>query len=402
MSFIVDTNVLMQYPKIIEDKKDLVITIRCIEELDHLKQNDNPETAYQARRASNVILLNKDNIIFNTDTQDKLSVDNEIVFLAKRYKYKVISNDLNVLIKCWCNKIPCQKYNQEKNYYSGITTLSVEFNELGSNSIVDKILETKQTDILLHENEFLIIKNEVTKEVFSILQMKDNQLEMVNTPRPIINEWTVLKKIMPRNPEQTCLFHLLFNNDIKILLGQGFFGTGKTNLLTNYSLQELEKGHINKIVWVPNNAFNNGSREIGTLPGGLFEKELPFLGSLIDIIGEEEALKLLRTSQLEIVPISIMRGRNFLNSIIIVNEAQNLTEEHIKLLIGRCAEGTRIFFDGDIKQTDNSMFKNKNGLQLLLHLADSKEFAKIFGVTTLTTIERSFTARASEYLDNIC
>ena len=104
---------------------------------------------------------------------------------------------------------------------------------------------------------------------------------------------------------------------------------------------------------------------------------------------------------LEIVPISIMRGRNFYNSIILVNEAQNLTEEHIKLLLGRCAEGTRIFFDGDIKQTDNHLFKEKSGLKLLLNLADSPDFSKIFGFVTLNTIERSFTARASDFLDEI-
>ncbi len=96
-----------------------------------------------------------------------------------------------------------------------------------------------------------------------------------------------------------------------------------------------------------------------------------------------------------------MRGRNFKNSIILVNEAQNLTEEHIKLLVGRCAEGTRIFFDGDIKQTDHHIFKNKNGLRLLLNLADSEVFSKIFGVATLSVIERSLVAQASDYLDNI-
>ena len=96
-----------------------------------------------------------------------------------------------------------------------------------------------------------------------------------------------------------------------------------------------------------------------------------------------------------------MRGRNFKNCIILVNEAQNLTEEHIKLLVGRCAEGSRIFFDGDIKQVDSYVFKNKNGLKLLLNLADSEKFSKIFGVVTLNTIERSLVAQASDYLDNI-
>ena len=101
------------------------------------------------------------------------------------------------------------------------------------------------------------------------------------------------------------------------------------------------------------------------------------------------------------LPLSVIRGRSFENSIILVNEAQNLTNEHIKLLIARCGEGSRIFFDGDIKQADQRIFKEKNGLELLLKLANSEKYADIFGTVRLESIERSKTAQASEYLDNL-
>lgn len=196
----------------------------------------------------------------------------------------------------------------------------------------------------------------------------------------------------------TCIY---VDNSEHLYLTEQFIVTHNTMCLANYALQELEKGRIDKLVWVPNNSFNQDSREISALPGNLYEKELPFLGSLVDIIGESEVERLLGEGLLEIVPISIMRGRNIKNSIILVNEAQNLTEEHIKLLVGRCADHTRIFFDGDIKQVDSYVFKNKNGLRLLLNLANSPIFSKIFGVSTLNTIERSLTAQASDYLDSI-
>lgn len=106
--------------------------------------------------------------------------------------------------------------------------------------------------------------------------------------------------------------------------------------------------------------------------------------------------------ELEVVPISSIRGRNFSDSIIIVNEAQNLTEDHVKLLIARCGEGTRIFFDGDYKQADSPIFRNRNGLKLLLNLHNSEKFAPIFATVKLDITERSFTACASDYLDEIC
>ena len=103
--------------------------------------------------------------------------------------------------------------------------------------------------------------------------------------------------------------------------------------------------------------------------------------------------------QLEVVPMAYIRGRSFDDSIIIVNEAQNLTEEHVKLLIARCGKNTRIFFDGDIKQADSQLFRNKNGLKLLLSLRKSPVYSKMFSTVKLNTTERSVTAQAAQFLD---
>ena len=99
--------------------------------------------------------------------------------------------------------------------------------------------------------------------------------------------------------------------------------------------------------------------------------------------------------QLELLPISIARGRSFDNSIILVNEAQNLTEDHVKLLVARCGENTRIFFDGDIKQADANVFRQKSGLKLLTKLRFSKEFSNLFSAVKLESIERSKTAQCA-------
>lgn len=398
MKFIVDTNVLLNYPKIL-DEGDYIITRRILKEIDGLKKNPDPELRYNCRRASHAIDKRKDEIEFITKQNNKLSVDDEIIYFAKKYKTGIISNDLNVRIMAYKMGIPCRGYNTEENHYSGIKVIGAHFDSLNFNSDVNAIVTTKQPPFSMKENEFLIIKDAATDECYCTFRYKNGELDLLGAKRPIQNSY--IKKIMPRNPEQECLFNLLQDPEIKILMGIGKYGVGKSYCLVNYALEQLEKGKIDKIIWVPNNAFNENSRELAALPGTLFEKELPFIGTLIDIVGEMEAIRLITDELLEIVPISVMRGRNFKNSIILVNEAQNLTEEHIKLLVGRCAEGTRIFFDGDIKQTDHHIFKNKNGLRLLLNLADSEVFSKIFGVATLSVIERSLVAQASDYLDNI-
>ncbi len=133
----------------------------------------------------------------------------------------------------------------------------------------------------------------------------------------------------------------------------------------------------------------------------LIDKISGQIGPLIDLVGIDRIQDMINNNQLEVVPMGYIRGRSFNDSIVIINEAQNLTDDHIKLLVGRCGEGTRIFFDGDIKQTDSQTFKNKNGLKLLLNLRKSKIYAPIFATIKLVETERSKTAQAAQYLDDI-
>lgn len=141
--------------------------------------------------------------------------------------------------------------------------------------------------------------------------------------------------------------------------------------------------------------------DIGALPGELLSKIEGQIGPLIDLVGIDEVQRMIALEQLEIVPMGFIRGRSFTDSIVIVNESQNLTEDHIKLLIARCGDGTRIFFDGDIKQADSQLFRNKNGLKLLLNLRKSPIYSKMFATVQMVTIERSRTAQAADYLDQI-
>lgn len=400
MKYIVDTNILLDYPNIYEEEENLVITIRCLEELDKLKNSQNPETSFNARRASRYILEHKEKLEFLEDSESLMrTVDNEIIYLARKNNCAVLSNDINVLIKCHILGIQYKTLQKKEEYYSGKAIIEIQFDNSLYSEVVENFIVSKEPPFFMKENEFLVVKNSSTKETHSIFRNIHNKLKLINKNNFINNEWS--KTITPRNSEQKCLFDLLLDDSITILLAKGKYGSGKTMCLVNYALQQLDKGSINKIIWVPNNSYSQDSRELGTLPGALLDKEMPFLGSLVDIVGEQGVTKLLQEDKLEIVPISIMRGRNFNNSIILVNEAQNLTEEHIKLLIGRIAENSRIFFDGDIKQADNHIFKNKNGLALLLKLSESQVFSGIFGTITLEKIERSFTAQASDYLDNL-
>lgn len=405
---LIDTNILLHNPSILEEIENIVITIRVIEEIDGLKKNSNPEIAYKARRASYSILSNDNKIIYCKERKDNLSVDNELVYLCKKHKWELITNDLNLQIKCRFKKVKCSGYSKVKEDYPGVIYLPLDFDEAGYSKILEEMLTTKTPLEKMYENQFLIIQDknkdtvdsygQIHKQTVMSFIYKNGNLEIIDN-QFIKNKF--INTLKPKNIEQECLVRLLKDKDVSIVLAAGTFGTGKSYLLINYALQELEKGNINKIVYVPNNAFNENTREIGALPGDLFEKESLHMGTLMDIVGPIIVEEMVKQEKIEVAPISTMRGRNFTNSIIIVNEAQNLTEDHVKLLIARCGEGTRIFFDGDVKQADSHIFRNKNGLRLLQKLKDSPIFGKIFGTVKLITIERSLTAQASAYLDDL-
>lgn len=405
---LIDTNILLDNPLILEELDDIVLSIRVLEEIDGLKKNINPEVSFNARRASHFIDKNSNKLKFYTKTHRKMSVDNELIHIAKKNGYQLLTNDINVQIKCKMKKVEYSGVKKKEIDYTGTRYYIAEFDDNGYNAEIENIINSKIPPSEMCENEFLIIKDknrtitlkngDIDYETYCILQYKNNELSVFQT-RGIKNQY--LNYIKPRNPEQECLLKILNDKDISIVLAAGTFGVGKSFLLINYALQELEKGRIDKIVYVPNNSFNDNSREIGALPGDLLEKELIHMGTLVDIVGAINVEEMVRRGAVEIVPVSVMRGRSFNNSIIIVNEAQNLTEDHIKLLIARCGDGTRIFFDGDVKQADNQVFRNKNGLKLLSNLKKSPVFSKIFGTVKLKNIERSLTARASAYLDEI-
>jgi len=402
MTYIAALDLLLNRPAILKDFDNITILIADMNKLYSYAESrfrDNPFTI-KAQKAIKIVSSIYKKIYFSDErTIENLlkTFDSEI----EKEKYILVTNNVILWSIADYYNVKIRRFSIQDNEYNGIITLNLKLDENGYAPELEKLLNTTDwTHETIFPNQFVVIKDiNNSNEVHSMYRFKDNKLMPLSlNQQQIKNEYDTIK---PRNLEQIALFNLLRDENISILLATGPFGTGKTFCLKHYALEQLCKGKINKIVYVPNNSFNENTREIGTLPGELFEKELIHLGSWIDLIGYERLKDYVEHNQIELVPISIARGRSFDNSIIIVNEAQNLTDKHIKLLIGRCGEGTRIFFDGDIKQADSDIFRDQSGLRLLTKLKDSNKFAPIFGMVKLNTIERSLTAQASAYLDEL-
>lgn len=243
------------------------------------------------------------------------------------------------------------------------------------------------------ENEYLIARDE-KEEVIDLFKCKDGRLAQV--PYKAI-ESKFAGKIKPRNIQQKLGIDMLYdtNTTIKILTGK--FGTGKDLLMSSAAIDLIEKGYFDKLVYVRNNIEVKNSKPIGHLPGSSNEKLLPFAMCLADHVGGVDGLSyMIEKGVVEVVHLGFIRGRDIKNSIILCSEAENLTKEHIQLLIGRVGEGSNLWINGDFKQTDLAIFERNNGLMTAI---DRLKGHPRFGYVKFLKTERSETAAMADLLD---
>lgn len=151
------------------------------------------------------------------------------------------------------------------------------------------------------------------------------------------------------------------------------------------------------IVYVRNNIEVKNSKPIGHLPGSYNEKLLPFAMPLADHLGGVDGLELMiGHGKIEIVHLGFIRGRDIKNSIIICSEAENMTKEHIQLLLGRVGEGSSLWINGDFKQCDADVFRENSGLMTAVNKLKGHPR---FGYVKLLKTERSETAAMADLLD---
>lgn len=204
-------------------------------------------------------------------------------------------------------------------------------------------------------------------------------------------------KVKPRNLQQELAFDLLQDKRTTVKLLTGCYGAGKDFLMTSTAVELLEKRKFDRIVWVRNTVEVKNSKPIGFLPGESNEKLLPFAMPLADHLGSVDELELMiRRGDIEIQHLGFIRGRDIRNSIIMCSEAENLTKEHVQLLLGRVGEGSVLWLNGDCRQTDDKVFEQNSGLTAAI---DRLKGNKLFGYVHLAKTERSETTALADLLD---
>jgi phosphate starvation-inducible PhoH-like protein len=165
------------------------------------------------------------------------------------------------------------------------------------------------------------------------------------------------------NPEQKQAKATILENTITILAGKA--GAGKTLLACQVALDGLFTKQYDKVIVTRPTV---SVESIGHLPGSLTEKMDPWLQPIYQnmflLYNKDKVLKMIEDDKIEIVPVSFMRGRTFLNSCVIVDEAQNVTHEQLEMITTRIGKNSKMIICGDDAQIDLKV-KSESGFKFL-------------------------------------
>jgi phosphate starvation-inducible PhoH-like protein len=139
-----------------------------------------------------------------------------------------------------------------------------------------------------------------------------------------------------------------------ITIGVGPAGTGKTYLAVALAVSAFRAQQVNRII-LTRPAVEAGEK-LGFLPGDLQQKVDPYLrplyDALFDMLGAETYQKYVEKGNIEVAPLAYMRGRTLDDSFIILDEAQNTTQEQMKMFLTRLGFNSKMVITGDITQID--------------------------------------------------
>lgn len=360
---------------------DICLSSVTLQELENIKTsaNKDSETKYRARVAVRAL---KDNpnveiIVVNRDDyqclEDKeLEITNDNLIIASAYRYSQEHNITFYTEDLLCGFIA-------KNYF-GLEVQSVKTDDKsdmykgykvihGNTDVINKYMDNINFDDW-SVNEYLIIENtddDTSKE------MRFDGEKFVNLKLP------PSKFIKGKNSLQRCALDILMNPEITVAAVLGGYGSGKTFLAMQMALYNVqEKGNQSKILGVRETLGEGQS--IGYLPGTKDEKVGNFFAPLAQSLngGEFELEKLKMSGVLEVNVPYYMKGTTYNNTVIICDEAEDLSESQIRLIGTRLGENSKIYFAGDYKQSIVNKSQNNPLVKMCNEFKGKHNFACIY------------------------
>jgi len=334
----------------------------------------------------------------------------------------LVSKDINMRIKARALGLPAEDYFNDKTLedgdllYTGVLPLPADFWERHAKGmeswqqggITFYRISGPMVPVLL-VNQFVYLESPGVTPWYGKVTEITGKTAVLKTVKDFSHQKHGVWGVAARNREQNFALNLLMDPECDFVTLTGSAGTGKTLMTLAAALsQVLDDRRYTEII-VTRVTVPVGE-DIGFLPGTEEEKMSPWMGALDDNLevlarggdntagewGRAAANDLVR-SKIKIKSMNFMRGRTFLNKIVIIDEAQNLTPKQMKTLITRAGPGTKIVCLGNLAQIDTPYLTE--GSSGLTYAVDKFKGWPHSGHVTLARGERSRLADfASEVL----
>jgi PhoH-like ATPase len=424
--YVLDTNVLLHDPYAIfkfEDN-DLILPIYVIEEIDNFKRESNERgrnartvaRLLDAERARSGSLAHAVSIGDNGGTLRvyvperrpdlpalKPSGDHAILQTAIEVRERtpdkptiLVTMDVNLRIRADAMGVATQAYENQavdiEQMETGIVELAVTAAAL--DEFYEKGAHKPQPEAKLYPNLCVVMRDDSPRQRSGLGRYHGDKGEI----RPLLVGKEGIMGIRPRNKEQSFALDLLVDDSVRLVTLVGKAGTGKTLLALAAGLKRtVEQGAYTRLL-VSRPVMPMG-KDLGYLPGTVEEKLNPWMQPVYDNLefllvaggGRKRTMQDVRelfdSGQLQVEPLTYIRGRSLPQQYVIVDEAQNLTPHEVKTIVTRCGEGTKIILTGDPFQIDNPYVDSAtNGLTVA---ADRLHGETLVGHILLSKGERS-------------
>lgn len=176
------------------------------------------------------------------------------------------------------------------------------------------------------------------------------------------------KVLTPKSKNQADYIRCVVENDVTLCVGPA--GSGKTAIATGLACESLMRNDVSKII-ITRPVIESG-KGLGYLPGTMLEKINPYMIPILEEMKQylgDSLMHLKATNVIEICPLEYMRGRNFHNAFMILDEAQNCTFEQIKMFVTRIGVDSKVIINGDTDQSDLPEY-TKGGLDKFMSRLD--------------------------------
>jgi len=361
--------VFKTHPYINPETKLFVLTVEELQAIAHLSENYDDKL---------------DTLVKSTVPDDK------IILVARLSQAVLVTRDINMRIKALAYGVEVQDYRHDVTIedsdliHTGHHAIDGDFwEQVGDDSYANQDGQ-KLTHFIPEENVKHLLPANVcigdyiydeadglfVFEGYASVLDQDDDRDMICFTE-VGQSKSLARKvwgIKAKNIQQAMAINSIMDKDVHITVLLGSAGTGKTLITIATSLELiLEKKKYDRIIF--SKTQDSQFEEIGFLPGSEMEKVMPFCGAAIDALEylhkddanpQGSIEEIMKRNVFQFKALNFVRGRSFINTILIVDEFQNITPAQAKTILTRAGENCKVIIMGNLSQIDNKFISPTN------------------------------------------